>query len=67
MEQTPLGSASDEGRLFHGRRAGPGQEPSAGEREGAPLARNSRSRRRRLWGTLAPSAMPHRGDYETKT
>ncbi len=104
MEQTPLGSASDEARLFHGRRAGPGQEPSAGEREGAPLpwnkrfrgalatgsgcsmgdergratggaegagcgslARNGRSRRRRLWGTLAPSAMPHRGDYETKT
>ena len=50
MEQTPPGSASDEGRLFHGRRAGPG---------------HSRSRRRRLWGTLTLRAMTHRGDYET--
>ena len=37
MEQTPPGSASDLGRLIHGRRAGPG---------------HGRSRRRRPWGTF---------------
>ena len=36
MEQTSSGSDSDQGRLFHGRRAGPG---------------HGRGRRRRLWGT----------------
>ena len=36
MEQTFSGSASDRGRLSHGRRAGPGR---------------GRSRRLRLWGT----------------
>ena len=36
MEQASPGSASDRGRLFHGRRAGPGHR---------------RGRRRRLWGT----------------
>ena len=73
LEQTLTESVSDQERLFPGRRVGPGQEPSAepsaGEREGghlahkqqregAPLARNRRSRRRRLWGTSKEQALP---------
>ena len=58
MEQTPPGSASDPGRLLRGRRAGPGQEPSAGEREGVPLACKRRCRRRRLWGTSMEQTLP---------
>ena len=45
MEQTPPGSASDPGRLIHGRRAGPG---------------HGRSRRHRLWGTRNGAALAFR-------
>ena len=43
MEQTAPGSASDVGRLIHGRRAGPG---------------HGRSRRRRPWGTRMEQTAP---------
>ena len=46
MEQTCPGSASDRGRLLHGRRAGPG---------------HGRSRRRRPWGTFWPLIVFLRG------
>ena len=62
MEQTSPGSVSDRGRLFHGRRAGP--EPSAGEREGAPLARKEPSAGEREGAPLArkePSAGEREG------
>ena len=66
MEQTPPGSASDLGRLIHGRRAGPGRSPQLGSARGNPSQENSpqpgsargnpsqgenRRRRHRLWGT----------------
>ncbi len=51
MEQTCPGSASDPARLFHGRRAGPGQSPQPGSARGNPSQEKDRSRRRRLWGT----------------
>ena len=52
MDQTHPGSASDPGRLFHGRRAGPGR----GSARGYPSQAKDRSRRRRLWGARMKTA-----------
>ena len=53
MEQASPGSASDRGRLIHGRRAGPGRSPQPGSARGNPSQERIRSRRRRLWGTAS--------------
>ena len=50
MERSSPGSASERGRLFHGRRAGAGQSLQPGSARGYPSHERQRSRRRGPWG-----------------